>query len=91
MTGSIIPVAPGRMRNIWYPGHKAAYVTSSQLKELGDVVIERDVMFGMEVEQEKEEEEQMVDVQMKLLPVRATPSLKITSTNDNTSLLVQRR
>lgn len=60
------------MRNIWYPGHNAAYMTNAQLKELGDVVTERDVMFGKEEEQEKkEDEEQMVDVQMKLLPVRA--------------------
>ena len=80
------------MRNVWYPAHKAAYVTNAQLKELGDVVMERDVMFGREEEQEQEEtEEQMVDVQMKLLPVRATASWTTTSTNDNTSLLVQRR
>ncbi|KAL8792499.1 MAG: hypothetical protein Q9195_004869 [Heterodermia aff. obscurata] len=72
--GCIIAVAPGRMRNVWYPGHKAAYMTKSQLKDLGDVVTERDVMFGKEEEQEgKVDEEQMVDVQMKLLPpARAT-------------------
>ena len=80
------------MRNVWYPGHKAAYMTMSQLKELGDVVIERDVMFGMEEEQEtKEDEEHMVDVQMKLLPVRRSSCLKTTNTNGNTSLLAQRK
>ena len=67
-------------------------MTISQLKELGDVVIERDVMFGMEEEQEtKEDEEQMVDVQMKLLPVRLNSCLKTTNTNGNTSLLAQRK
>ena len=67
------------MRNVWYPTHKAAYMTKSELKDLGDVVTERDVRFGMEEEQNEQEEhqkkedvEQMVDVQMKLLPVRAT-------------------
>lgn len=54
-------------------------MTKSELKDLGDVVTERDVRFGMEEEQNEQEEhqkkedvEQMVDVQMKLLPVRAT-------------------
>lgn len=54
-------------------------MTKSELKDLGDVVAERDVRFGMEEEQNEQEEhqkkedvEQMVDVQMKLLPVRAT-------------------
>ena len=67
--GSIIPVAPGRMRNIWYPQHKASYVTESQLKELGDKVTERDVLFGTEEEvAQREKQEEMVEVQMKLLP-----------------------
>lgn len=70
ITGSIIAVAPGRMRNVWHPQHKALYITSSQLKEMGDVVAERDVMFGMEeTVEEEEEQEKMVEVQMKLLSV----------------------
>ena len=64
------------MRNVWYPTHKAAYMTKSELKDLGDVVSERDIMFGMEEEQEEHEKEEdvepMVDVQMKLLSVRVT-------------------
>ena len=79
------------MRNIWYPSHKAAYMTKSELKELGDVVIERDVTFGMEEVKEDKEEEQMVDVEMKLLPVRATSPPKITGINDSCSLLAQRK
>ena len=48
-------------------------MTDAQLKELGDVVAERDFLFGMEEpETKKEEEEKMVEVQMKLLPVRRT-------------------
>ena len=48
--GAIVPVAPGRMRNIWYPGRRAEYVTTAQLREMGDVVIERDFAFGMDEE-----------------------------------------
>ena len=60
------------MRNIWFPQQKASYVTGSQLKELGDAVAERDIFFGTEEETErKEEEEQMVEVQMKLLTVNS--------------------
>lgn len=60
------------MRNIWYPQRKASYVTDSQLKELGGIVAERDFLFGLEEEVERREEEQMVEVQMKLLPVITT-------------------
>ena len=67
-------------------------MTKSELKDLGDVVIERDVTFGMEeAQEEKEDEVEMVDVQMKLLPVRATSPSKITGINDNNSLLKQRK
>lgn len=55
---------------MWHPQHKALYITDSQLKEMGDVVAERDFMFSMEETAEKgEEEEKMVEVQMKLLSV----------------------
>ena len=64
------------MRNIWYPQRKASYVTDSQLKELGGVVAERDFLFGLEEEIERrQEDEQMVEVQMKLLPVSLTATL----------------
>ena len=38
------------MRNIWYPGKRAEYVTTAQLRDMGDVVVERDFEFGMEQE-----------------------------------------
>lgn len=46
----MIPVAPGRMRNIFYPRRVAAYVSEEKLRDLRarDVLIQRDVMFGME-------------------------------------------
>lgn len=45
--GAIIPIAPGRMRNIWYPQGKAEYVTDTQLRgtEMRDLVVERDFTF----------------------------------------------
>ncbi|KAL9120045.1 MAG: hypothetical protein Q9187_003400 [Circinaria calcarea] len=68
--GSIVPVAPGRMRNIWYPEGKAEYMTDTQLQELQDVVIERDPLFGMDQAPEKEEPSAKVDVNL-LSPHRA--------------------
>ncbi|KAL8691068.1 MAG: hypothetical protein Q9218_003630 [Villophora microphyllina] len=52
--GSIIPVAPGRMRNIYYPQRKAEYVTQAQMRSMNqkDMVIERDFSFGLERPQE---------------------------------------
>lgn len=44
--GSIVPVPPGTMRNTWFPSKMAEYMTLAKLKELGDVVIERDTTFG---------------------------------------------
>ena len=58
------------MRNIWYPQQMAEYVTHSQLRDMPDIVAERDFTFGIEQpELVKEEKEEMVDVQMKLLAV----------------------
>ena len=52
-------------------------MTESQLKELGGIVAERDFLFGLEEEVERrEEDEQMVEVQMKLLPVITTTLLR---------------
>lgn len=61
------------MRNIWYPQQMAEYMTQSQLQASPGIVAERDFTFGIEqpesgTEEEKEEEE-MVDVRMKLLEV----------------------
>ncbi|MCJ1389123.1 hypothetical protein MMC18_001977 [Xylographa bjoerkii] len=73
--GSIVPVAPGRMRNIWYPSKRAEYMTAAQLKTIPDVVIERDFTFGMEPSTESQESgrEDAVNIQIKLLsPDKAT-------------------
>ena len=52
-------------------------MTDSQLKELGSVVAERDFLFGLGEEMERrEEDEQMVEVQTKLLPVIRTTLLR---------------
>lgn len=51
--GSIVPVPPGVMRNTWFPKKMAEYQTQAQLKELGDVVIERDSTFGSPQEKER--------------------------------------
>ncbi|MCJ1385076.1 hypothetical protein MMC17_008194 [Xylographa soralifera] len=75
VTGSIVPVAPGRMRNIWYPSKRAEYMTDAQLKTIPDVVIERDFTFGMEQATEGQEtgQENPVNIQIKLLsPDKAT-------------------
>ena len=74
--GSIIPVAPGRMRNIWYPQNKAQYMTTPQLKEAVEqgVVVEREYTFGIEPKESPNQvgdgAEDRVDVQLKLLAVK---------------------
>lgn len=47
--GSIIPIAPGRMRNIYYPQRKAEYVTKAQMQTTNqkDLMAERDFSFGL--------------------------------------------
>ena len=45
-TGSIVPVPPGTMRNAWFPRKMAEYQTFAQLKDLGDVIIEKDPTFN---------------------------------------------
>ncbi|KAL8724721.1 MAG: hypothetical protein Q9181_006701 [Wetmoreana brouardii] len=74
--GSIIPIAPGRMRNIYYPQRKAEYVTQAQMRTMAKsgMVIERDFTFGVEQPQSEAqpEEDKAVDVKMKLMtPKRA--------------------
>ncbi|OJD39914.1 ribosomal protein l9 rnase h1 [Diplodia corticola] len=56
--GSFVPVLPGLMRNEWFPGNKADYVTPAQLRQLKakDVSMERDHMFGLEVPEVAEQE-----------------------------------
>lgn len=46
---AIFPVERGRMRNQWFPGGKAEYMTEARFRELGltrDDVGERDNLFG---------------------------------------------
>ncbi|KAI4195440.1 MAG: hypothetical protein LQ350_007204 [Teloschistes chrysophthalmus] len=74
--GSIIPVAPGRMRNIYYPQSKAEYVTQAQMRSMGqkDAVFERDFSFGLvkpqekALPEEKEEPQRSAEVIEALLP-----------------------
>jgi len=70
--GAIVPVMPGRMRNIWYPSKRAEYMTSAVLKEMPDVVIERDFTFGMDKQVEVKVAKKAVaaPVRTKLLTVR---------------------
>jgi hypothetical protein len=48
--GTVLPIAPGRMRNLWYPKGMATYLTDAQLKaqQMPITVAERDVWFGVE-------------------------------------------
>lgn len=71
--GSIIPIAPGRMRNFWLPSHLAEYVTNSQLQNLGHegVVFERDFTFGLN---ENENEEVDVEVEQEHKPKEEIPA-----------------
>lgn len=53
--GSVVPVAPGRMRNIFYPRKRAAYVAYEVLRDLKkrEVLMERDFTFGMKNMEDK--------------------------------------
>ncbi|KAL8760103.1 MAG: hypothetical protein Q9184_003424 [Pyrenodesmia sp. 2 TL-2023] len=79
--GSFIPIAPGRMRNIYYPQRKAEYVTASQMRTLDqkDLLIERDFNFGVEQPASPpstlDPEVKPVDVRMKLLTPKRTREL----------------
>ncbi|MCJ1307499.1 hypothetical protein MMC25_001145 [Agyrium rufum] len=77
--GTILAVAPGRMRNVWYPFGKAEYVTMPELKQLGkNVIADRDTFYGVNQEQvlqspEAEKEGRKQEIQVALLdPARAT-------------------
>ena len=47
-TGTILTIAPARMRNHLYPGSKAAYMTAAEVKQAAasELVMERDATFG---------------------------------------------
>ncbi|KAL9632761.1 MAG: hypothetical protein Q9204_003655 [Flavoplaca sp. TL-2023a] len=77
--GSIIPIAPGRMRNIYYPQRKAEYVTQAQLRTTSqrDVLTERDFAFGIpqpesESQPVEQRAEKTFEVQTKLLTSQRT-------------------
>lgn len=83
--GSVVPVAPGRMRNIFYPRKRAAYVTQEILRDLKkrEVVMERDFTFGIKNLEDKGSSDNQdaiempsrprsVNIQMDLLSVRRT-------------------
>lgn len=71
--GSIITVAPGRMRNAWYPNQWAEYVTPAQLKELGleGSVMGRDSTFGVgqDLRANKPEEDEHVETEPEVIKV----------------------
>ena len=74
LLGSITPVAPGRMRNSWYPRQHAEYLSTIEGLKPKSVVAERDFTFGMQRQQEapketKQVEEGVVETRTKLLPV----------------------
>lgn len=67
------------MRNDWFPGRMAEYVTEAQLRELGmkGVVLERDSLFGSrqkkpatDVASTDKEEPSVIPVSLGLLTVR---------------------
>lgn len=74
--GSIVPVAPGRMRNIWYHSKWAHYMTTAQLKSIPDLVVERDFTYGIEQATEAQVPGAVApgNVQIELLSVREPPS-----------------
>lgn len=84
ITGSVVPVAPGRMRNIFYPRKRAAYIAQEVLRDLKkrEVVMERDFTFGLknlengssdnENAMEMPSRPRSVNIQMDLLSVRRT-------------------
>ncbi|KAL9038090.1 MAG: hypothetical protein Q9180_003343 [Flavoplaca navasiana] len=77
--GSMIPIAPGRMRNIYYPQRKAEYVTQAQLRTTNqkDLLTERDFSFGIpqpqsESQSPEDRAEKTFEVQTKLLTPNRT-------------------
>ena len=74
LIGAIIPVAAGRMRNIWYPQRMADYVTPIQLREMNmrHASFERDSSFGVAKDVDDgqtDEESGIVPVDLDLLSV----------------------
>ena len=72
VVGSITPVAPGRMRNEWYPRQKAEYVTMASLQGVKPqaVVAERDFKFKTNIKDDVVEESEP-----KFAPEKVEPKL----------------
>jgi hypothetical protein len=53
--GTIVPIAAGVMRNIWYPRKMAGYMTMARLTEIAqtDLQVERDSTFGSRAERKR--------------------------------------
>lgn len=49
ISGALVPISPGAMRNMWFPRRIAEYVTIPELKRLriNNVAMERDFEFGI--------------------------------------------
>ncbi|KAL8805824.1 MAG: hypothetical protein Q9182_001736 [Xanthomendoza sp. 2 TL-2023] len=92
--GSIIPIAPGRMRNIYFPQRKAEYVTAAQMRTTNpkDILAERDYSFGVQQPEETShsDEDKSVDLQTKLLTVRLLAVLQIIEAHIPTALTFYR-
>ncbi|KAL8932591.1 MAG: hypothetical protein Q9216_006770 [Gyalolechia sp. 2 TL-2023] len=78
--GSVIPIAPGRMRNTYYPQGKAEYVTAAQMRTINpkEILAERDFNFGIEQvegDTKLKEDGKVVDVKMKLLSMKRASEL----------------
>ena len=72
LLGSIVPVTPGRMRNIWYPRGRAEYMTISELRDVKDLPKQRNYTFGArtkELQESDAKQAQAVNVKLDLLPV----------------------
>ena len=78
--GSVIAVAPGRMRNSFYPRQQAAYVPKSNLREYQNqgLVVERDPLFEVERLEDRKVTDEILEegaaglssVQIELLSVK---------------------
>ena len=74
LAGSITPVAPGRMRNSWYPRQHAEYLSTLSDVDPKTVVAERDFTFGMQDLKQKDVSKSAYD------PVTLGPSPKARTT-----------
>ena len=74
VVGSIMSIARGRMRNLWYPNGNAAYVTYAQRKLVRDQVQERDSTFMMDTREKEDQKDQaqLPEVKVDFLAVGAS-------------------